>query len=120
MAKSDLFKRLFSEDTAEHSELSDYISSGVDNIISGKVDPYYTIVKAKLKDYYLWSDVVVDDSYKTKMMERLNKIYFRLDNSRPFEKHFIEICIEYVKESKTAMAKSALHYLNELNKQIPK
>jgi deoxyhypusine synthase len=74
----------------------------------------------ELKDYYLWSDVVVDDVYKAKMMERLNKIYFRLNDNQPFEKHFLEICIEYVKESKTAMAKTALEYLNQLNKQIPK
>lgn len=119
MAKSDLFRRLFSEST-EHDELSDYISSGVDNIIAGKVDPYYTIVKSKIKDYYLWSDVKVDDVYKTKMMERLNKIYFRLDNTYPFEKHFLEICIEYIKESNAAMSKSGLHYLNEVNKKIPK
>lgn len=120
MAKSDLFKRLFSEDSTEHSELSDYISSGVDNIISDRIDPYFTIVKAKIKDYYLWSDVEVDDIYKTKMMERLNKMYFRLGKESMFERHFLEICMEYVKESKTAVSKSALHYLNEVNKRIPK
>ena len=120
MAKSDLFKRLFSEDSTEHSELSDYISSGVDKIISDRIDPYFTIVKTKIKDYYLWSDFPIDMSYRTKMLERLNKIYFKLGPNTMFERHFLEICIEYVKESKTAVSKSALHYLNELNKQIPK
>ena len=112
---------MFSENTSdEHSELSDYISSGVDTIICNKVDPYYTIVKTKIKEYYLWSDVQIDESYRTKMIGSLNKMYFSIPPSPSFEKHFIEICIEYVKESETAISKSALYYLNELNKQIIK
>jgi folate-binding Fe-S cluster repair protein YgfZ len=122
MPKSDLFRRLFNDSPTEHTELSDYISSGVDQIIRGKVDPYYTIVKTKIKDYYLWSDTQIDEEYKTKMVERLNRMYFRATNTiqDTFEKNFLEICLEYVKENNTAISKSALSYLNELNKQLPK
>ena len=122
MSKSDLFRRLFNDSSDEHTELSDYISSGVDQIIRGKVDPYYTIVKTKIKDYYLWSDTQIDEEYKTKMVERLNRMYFRAAGIIPdtFEKNFLEICLEYVKENNTAISKSALSYLNELNKQLPK
>ena len=122
MPKSDLFKRLFADASDEHTELSDYISSGVDQIIRGKVDPYYTIVKTKIKDYYLWSDTQIDEEYKTKMVERLNRMYFRAAGIIPdtFEKNFLEICLEYVKENNTAISKSALSYLNELNKGLPK
>jgi hypothetical protein len=120
--ESDLFRRLFKDDSNEHTELSDYISSGVDQIIRSKVDPYYTIVKTKIKDYYLWSDTEIDEEYKTKMVERLNRMYFRISDtmSDTFEKSFVEICLEYVKENNTAISKSALSYLNELNKQLPK
>ena len=122
MSKSDLFRRLFTDPSDEHTELSDYISSGVDQIIRGKFDPYYTIVKTKIKDYYLWSDTQIDEEYKTKMVERLNRMYFRAAGIIPdtFEKNFLEICLEYVKENNTAISKSALSYLNELNKGLPK
>lgn len=119
-SNSDLFKRLFSDDQKAHTELDDYIYSGIDKIIEGKKDPFYTIVKSKLKEYYLFSDVVVDDHYKSKMLERLNKVYFKLSDERKFEKHFIEICIEYVKDSKNAMSKSALSFVNDINRRIPK
>lgn len=117
---SDLFKRLFNDDQQVHSELSDYIYSGIDKIIEGKKEPFYTIVKTKLMDYHLFSDVEVDGEYKSKMLERLNNVYFRLADERKFEKNFIEICIEYVKSSKTAMSKASLSFINDINRRIPK
>jgi len=119
-SNSDLFKRLFSDDQQVHAELADYLYSGIDKIISEKKDPFYTIVKSKLLEYYLFSDVKVDDQYKSKMLERLNKVYFRLTDDFKFEKHFIEICIEYIKNSKTAMSKTALSFINDINRKIPK
>lgn len=119
-SNSDLFKRLFSDDQQAHTELSDYLSGGTDKILSEKKEPFFTIVKTKLKDYYLFSDVEVDDQYKSKMLERLNKVYFRLNEEKKFEKHFIEICIEYVKSSKNAISKSALSFINDINRNIPK
>ena len=117
---SDLFKRLFNNDSNEHTELVDYLYSGIDKIISEKKDPFFTIAKSKLMENHLHSDVPVDELYKVRMIDRLNKVYFKLAESRRFEKHFIEICIEYVKTSKNALSKSCLSFVNEINRSLPK
>ena len=120
MADSDLFKRLFDTKVDTHSEISDYLSSGVDAIIRERRDPYYTIVKTKLHDNYLWSDIIVDDIYKRHMMDKLTSLFWKFTDTQLFERHFIEICMEYVKSNNTAISKSGLIYLNNMNSSIGK
>jgi hypothetical protein len=114
-SNSDLFKRIFQSET-KHSDLDEYLGSGVSQFIADKKDPYYTIVKNKIHENYLSSDVKVDKVYKEQMVSKLRDLFWSFSEKDSFHRNFIEICIEYVKNNNTAISKSALMYLNQLNK----
>lgn len=114
-SNSDLFRRIFQSET-KHSDLDEYLGSGVSQFIADKKDPYYTIVKNKIHENYLLSDVKVDKVYKEQMVSKLRDLFWSFSEKDLFHRNFIEICIEYVKNNNTAISKPALVYLNRLNK----
>lgn len=117
MFEEDSVQRIFSSSSMmDPKPLEEYLNSGVSSFISEKKDPYYTIVKSNLQETYLSSEVKVDKDYKEMMVSKLRGLFFQFSEKQVFERHFIEICIDYVKNNTTALSKGTLIYLNQLNK----
>ena len=104
------------------SQLEELIDDGIVRIIIEKRDPYYTIAKNKIKECICEVTVDSDDGYRQRMVERLNKLYFKSsEHKAPFYKfytNFVEICMEFVKEDVHPINKDGLLYLNKINREV--
>ena len=104
------------------SQLEELIDDGIVRIVIEKRDPYYTIAKNKIKECICEVTYDTDESYRTKMIQKLNKLHIRSsEHKAPFYEfytNFIEICIEFVKNESHPINKDGLLYLNKINREV--
>ena len=104
------------------SQLEELIDDGIARIIIEKRNPYYTIAKNKIKECICEVTVDSDDVYRQRMVERLNKLYFKSAENKSlvhqFYTNFVEICMEFVKEDDHPINKDGLLYLNKINREV--
>ena len=122
MIHKDIISRILKEAEARDveftNELSTFLDDGITSILADRKEPYFTIAKNKIKHLISVDRPLSDPTraeYTQKMLERLNKLYFSLDDE--FGKSFVEICIESVKDGEYLNTET-LSFLNDIYKSI--
>lgn len=122
MVHTDIISRILKEAEARDveftNELSTFLDDGITSILADRKEPYFTIAKNKIRHLISVDRPLSDPTrsdYTQKMLERLNKLYFNLEDE--FGKTFVEICIQSVKEGEY-LTTDTLSFLNEIYKSI--
>jgi|TARA_R110000803_G_C11986385_1_gene321343 hypothetical protein len=112
----DIISRILAKGESLDSELATFLEEGVSSILMERKDPYFTIAKNKVKAIMsLDSPMGSDTSYQVKMLPALNTLYFNINDGESFNKVFVEMCLEVVRENRL-LNKSSLIFLNEIHK----
>lgn len=122
MVNKDIISRILEEAEARDveftNELSTFLDDGISSILADRKEPYFTIAKNKIRHLISVDRPLSDPTrsdYIDKMLERLNKLYFNLEDE--FGKTFVEICIQSVKDGEY-LNTDTLSFLNEIHKSI--